>query len=325
MRVGFIGLGSMGLPMTRLLLAAGHEVAVASRSRPPVDRAVSAGAIDGGDPAGVAGRSDGTILCVPFSPDVRAVIDQLLPALGPGKIVVDCATIEPSAELEFHQRVAATGADYLEAPLSGGPEAARAGTLAVVVGGEAAVLERARPALQPFARKIVHMGGPGTGQSAKLCNNLIHAAQNLAVGEACALALRAGLNISAFREAVLHSTGDCTAVRNRIPVPGIVPNSPASNDWKGFATDMMIKEMDMVLDFAATQGVPVISTALYRSLLVLASAAGYGGEDFSALGKVFQDPVRHRGAHEWLAQAIRLMSKTRQKTDGLEYGGSSQD
>ncbi len=324
MRVGFIGLGSMGLPMTRLLLAAGHTVAVASRSRPPIDRAVAAGAIDGGDPVGVAARSDVTIMCVPFSPDVRAVIEQMLPALGSGKIVVDCSTIEPSAELEFHRRVSATGADYLEAPLSGGPEAARAGTLAVVVGGETTVLERARRALQPFARKIVHMGGPGAGQSAKLCNNLIHAAQNLAVGEACALALRAGLNISAFREAVLHSTGDCTAVRNRIPVPGIVANSPASNGWQGFATDMMIKEMDMVLEFAASRGVPVISTALYRNLLSLASAAGYGAEDFSALGKIFQDPVRHRDAHAWLLRAIGLMSsRTRQASDGVGHEGSS--
>ena len=300
MKIGFIGLGAMGLPMTRRLLAAGHTVAVASRSRPPIDAAIAAGALDGRDARGVVEKSDVTLICVPFSPDVGIVLDTIGPAMRPGKILVDCSTIEPDAEVAFHTRVAATGASYLEAPLSGGPLAARDGTLAVMAGGAAGVFEKVRPALEPFAREIMHMGRPGSGQSAKLCNNLIHAAQNLAVAEACALAARAGVDIARFRKIVMHSTGDCTAIRNRIPVEGIFADSPASNGWLGFPTDMMIKEMDMVLRLGDRQDVPLASTALVRELLRRASAAGLGHEDFSVMGKLLRDPIRHSDVHRWL-------------------------
>src|SRR5579871_2781190 len=109
MKVGFIGLGAMGLPMTRNLLAKGHSVAVSSRSRGPVDAIVAAGAADGKDPAGVAAATEVIVLCVPSSPDVGSVVDQLLPALRPGHIVVDCSTIDPDVEREQHRRVSATG------------------------------------------------------------------------------------------------------------------------------------------------------------------------------------------------------------------------
>src|SRR5438067_2529800 len=168
MNVGFIGLGAMGLPMTRNLLAKGHKVTVASRSRGPVDAAVAAGAVDGGDPRGVADASDVTLLCVPDSPDVVAVVDAMLPALGPGKIVVDTSTIDPDVERAQHDRVGATGARYLEAPLSGGTVGAERGTLTLMVGGDEQTLERARPVLEAFAGLIVHCGGPGVGQVVNL-------------------------------------------------------------------------------------------------------------------------------------------------------------
>src|SRR3712207_2332518 len=120
MNVGFIGLGAMGLPMTKNLLKAGFPVTVASRSRGPVDEAVAAGAGDGGDAPGVARASDVIVLCLPSSPDVEEVIEAMLPALGPGKVVVDTSTIDPWVERAQHQKVAATGARYLEAPMSGG-------------------------------------------------------------------------------------------------------------------------------------------------------------------------------------------------------------
>lgn len=286
-KVGFIGLGAMGLPMARNLVQAGHQVTVASRSRGPVEAAVAYGALDGGDPAGVARQSEVVVLCVPNSPDVSAVVGSMLPELGPGQIVVDCSTIDPDVERAQHERVAATGAGYLDAPVSGGTAGAHKGTLTLMVGGEADVLESARWALEPMAGLIVAVGGPGMGQVVKLCNNLIYAAQMLATAEATALARRSGVDLDRLYEVLTHSTGDCVAVRTRLPAPGVVPDSPASTGWKpGFMTDLMAKDLDLALAYASGAGVPLLSTAAVRQVLAATSGAGHGREDFSALAKV---------------------------------------
>jgi 3-hydroxyisobutyrate dehydrogenase len=287
MKIGFVGLGAMGLPMTRNLLEAGHEVAVASRSRGPVDTAVALGATDAGTIADVAEGSEVVILCVPNSPEVVEVVDAMLPVLGPGTIVVDCSTIDPDVERAQHDRVSATGARYLDAPLSGGTVGAQKGTLTVMVGGDGATLDDALPAFAPVAALVVHVGGPGMGQVVKLCNNLIYAAQMVATAEATALALRSGVDMPKLLEVLLHSTGDCTAVRTRLPVPGVVADSPASNGWKpGFMTDLMAKDLDLALAYGAKAGVPLTTTATARQVLTATAGAGYGREDFSALAKV---------------------------------------
>ncbi len=287
MRIGFIGLGAMGAPMARHLLAAGHVVTVASRSRPPIDATVAAGAIEGRDPRAVVDASEVTILCVPDSPDVVSVLDAALPALAPGKIVVDTSTIDPEVERAQHERVAATGAAYLDAPLSGGSTGAEQGTLTVMVGGDAAVLDAARVAIEPFAKLIVHAGGPGMGQVVKLCNQLVYAAQMLAVSEATTLAVKEGVDLSVLYEVVSHSTGDCTALRTRIPFEGARPDTPASNGWQpGFMTALMLKDVDLVLREAARAGVRSATAEAVRPVLDAAVRAGFGREDFSALGKV---------------------------------------
>lgn len=273
--------------MTRNLLEAGHAVSVSSRSRPPIDAAVELGATDGGTPAGVASASEVIFICVPNSPEVTSVIDEMLPALEPGKVVVDTSTIDPDVERDQHRRVGDTGAGYLDAPLSGGTAGAQRGTLTVMVGGDAPTLDSVRPALEPISSLVVHVGGPGMGQVVKLCNNLIYAAQMLATAEATALALKSGADPSQLLEVLTHSTGDCVAVRTRLPVAGVVPDSPASNEWKpGFMTDLMAKDLDLALTYAARSGVPLASTATARQVLTAASVAGFGREDFSALSKV---------------------------------------
>jgi 3-hydroxyisobutyrate dehydrogenase len=287
MRIGFVGLGAMGLPMTRHLLASGNEVTVASRSRGPIDAAVAAGAREGDGPRGVVADSDVTILCVPNSPEVVEVLDAAIPALGAGKILVDTSTIDPDVERAQHERVAATGAHYLDAPLSGGTVGADRGTLTLMVGGEAAVLDAARPALDPFAGLVVHVGGPGMGQVVKLCNQLVYAAQMLAVAEAATLAAKSGVDLGLLYEVLTHATGDCVALRTRLPFEGAIADSPASNGWKpGFMTDLMAKDVDLVLAYAARTGVPALTSGVVRPILGAASTAGYGREDFSALGKV---------------------------------------
>lgn len=287
MKVGFVGLGAMGLPMTGNLLAAGHQLTVTSRSRPPIDAAVSLGATDAGTVADLAAASEVILLCVPNSPEVVEVVDALVPALGPGHIVIDCSTIDPDVERAMHAKVAATGARYLDGPLSGGTVGAEKGTLTVMVGGDPTTLDEVRPVLDAVAGLIVHVGGPGMGQVVKLCNNLIYAAQMVATAEATALAVRSGVDMAKLLEVLLHSTGDCTAVRTRLPVAGVVADSPASNGWKpGFMTDLMAKDLDLALAYGARAGVPLTSTAGSRQLLTAASAAGYGREDFSALAKI---------------------------------------
>jgi 3-hydroxyisobutyrate dehydrogenase len=287
MRIGFIGLGAMGLPMAGHLVAAGHEVTVASRGRGPIDAAVAQGAVDGRSPRGVAAVSDVVILCVPNSPEVVEVVDAMLPVLTPGKTVVDCSTIDPEVERAQHARVGDAGAGYLDAPLSGGTAGAQKGALTLMVGGEADVLATAEPALEPFSGLVVHVGGPGMGQVVKLCNNVIYAAQMSATAEATALAVKSGVDMAKLLEVLTHATADCVAVRTRLPVPGVIPESPASNDWRpGFMTDLMAKDLDLAMAYAARCGVVVPTTATARQLLTAASAAGYGREDFSAVAKV---------------------------------------
>jgi 3-hydroxyisobutyrate dehydrogenase len=287
MRIGFVGLGAMGLPMAGHLVAAGHDVTVASRSRGPIDAAVALGAHDGGSPRGVAEAAEAILVCVPNSPEVVEVVDGMLDVLGQGQTVVDCSTIDPDIERAQHVRVAATGAGYLDAPLSGGTAGAHKGTLTMMVGGDAATLAGAQPALDPFAGLIVHVGGPGMGQVVKLCNNLIYAAQMTATAEATALAVKSGVDLHKLLEVLTHATGDCVAVRTRLPVAGVVPESPASNGWQpGFMTDLMAKDLDLALRYGAGAGVPMATTAAARQLLTAASSAGYGREDFSAVAKV---------------------------------------
>ena len=289
MQVGFIGLGAMGLPMARHIVEAGHDLTVASRGRPPIDAAVAFGAREGADPAAVAAASEVTILCLPNSPQVIEVLDGAMPALGPGKIVVDTSTISPEVERAQHDRVTATGAGYLEAPLSGGTAGAKKGALTLMAAGDEATLESARPALDPFAGLVVHVGGPGMGQVVKLCNNLIYAAQMLATAEATVMAQHAGVDMAKLYEILTHATGDCVAVRTRLPAEGVVPDSPASNRWApGFMTDLMAKDLDLAIDYAAGAGVPLFTSGIVRQILGATSAAGFGREDFSSMAKVIR-------------------------------------
>ena len=282
-----MGLGVMGLPMARHLVGAGHRVTVASRSPGPVAAAVSSGAADGGNAAGVAAASDVVVLCVPSSPDVESVVAALLPSLRPGAVVVDCSTIDPEVERAQHALVEEAGGRYLDAPVSGGSVGAENGTLTLMVGGSPSVLDETRPVLEAFSRLIVHVGGPGMGQVVKLCNNLLYAAQMQATAEAFTLAHRSGVDLRSLLEVLTHSTGDCTAVRTRVPFEGVQPDSPASNGWKpGFMSDLMAKDLDLALAYAATVEVDLASTRVVRQTLRAAQEAGYGREDFSAIGKV---------------------------------------
>ena len=289
MRVGFVGLGVMGLPMARHLVEQGHQVSVASRSRPPVEAAIAFGAVDGHDASGVAAASEIVVVCVPDTPDVQAVIDVMRPGLRPGHVIVDCSTIDPDVSRAINADLATLDVAYLDAPVSGGSVGAERGTLTLMVGGDAGALDRARPALDAFSSLIVHCGGSGQGSVVKLCNNLIYAAQMQATAEAFTLAAKSGGDLRKAHEVITHGTGDCTAVRTRIPFEGVLPDSPASNGWKpGFMTDLMAKDLDIALAYASRVGVRLASTETARDTLARAQVAGYGREDCSAVGKVIR-------------------------------------
>ena len=176
----------------------------------------------------MAEASEVIVLCVPNSPEVVEVVDAMLPALGAGKTVVDCSTIDPEVERAQHARVAGTGARYLDAPLSGGTAGAHKGTLTLMVGGDAATLADTEPALEPFAGLVVHVGGPGMGQVVKLCNQVIYAAQMTATAEATAMAVTSGVDMEKLlrgpdpRHRRLRRRADAPARARRHPrEPGV--------------------------------------------------------------------------------------------------------
>jgi len=206
LRAGFIGLGIMGRPMALNLLKAGFPLIVQSRSRGPVDELVAAGARAAVDAAEVAAGSDVVIVMVSDTADMEAVLDGergLLRGGHPGSIVVDMGTHDPTAIAGWAARLAAVGAELLDAPVSGGEVGAKEGTLSIMVGGPAAALERARPMLAAMGSRIVHIGDHGAGMVAKACNQLVVGSNIEAVAEALNLARAAGADPAKVRDALL--------------------------------------------------------------------------------------------------------------------------
>jgi 2-hydroxy-3-oxopropionate reductase len=205
-RVGFIGLGIMGKPMARNLLAAGFELTVHSRSPGPVDEVVAAGASRATDPSGVAAASDITITMLPDTPDVEAVLvgpGGVLGAAAPGSLVIDMSSIDPGPTREMAEAFAARDVAMLDAPVSGGERGAIDAALSIMVGGDGEAFERAVPVFQALGKNIVHVGPSGAGQVTKACNQLVVASTIEAVAEALLLAERSGVDPAKVREALL--------------------------------------------------------------------------------------------------------------------------
>ena len=178
------------------------------------------------------------------------------PAAREGTLFIDTSTISVDDARKINQQAAERGFAQLDAPVSGGVKGATAGTLAFMVGGDEAAVERARPVLEPMAGKIIHCGGSGTGQAAKLCNNMVLAVQQIAVGEAFVLAEKLGLSAQSLFDVITGATGNCWAVHTNCPVSGPVPTSPANNDFKpGFATALMNKDIGLAMDAVNFDGI----------------------------------------------------------------------
>lgn len=281
--IAFLGLGHMGGPMAANLIAAGHTV----HGFDPVPAAAQAarehGATTfGSGPEAVAG-ADVVITMLPNGDLVKSCYAEVLPAAAPGTLFIDSSTISVDDAREVHRLAGEHRFAQLDAPVSGGVKGAMAGTLAFMVGGEAEAFERGRAVLEPMAGKIIHCGDSGAGQAAKVCNNMVLAVQQIAIGEAFVLAEHLGLDKQSLFDVITGATGNCWAVQVNCPVPGPVPTSPANNEFQpGFATALMNKDLGLAMAAVRSTGssAPLGSHAadIYAKF-----AAEHADLDFSAV------------------------------------------
>ncbi|MGV0738694.1 3-hydroxyisobutyrate dehydrogenase [Mycolicibacterium sp. (ex Dasyatis americana)] len=287
--IAFLGLGHMGGPMAANLVAAGHTV----HGFDPVPASKAAAEANGAKvfdtgAAAVSG-ADVVITSLPNGNIVKACYAEVLPAAAKGTLFIDTSTISVDDAREIHAKAGEHGHAQLDAPVSGGVKGATAGTLAFMVGGEAEAVERARPVLDPMAGKIIHCGGSGTGQAAKLCNNMVLAVQQIAVGEAFVLAEKLGLPAQSLFDVITGATGNCWAVHTNCPVPGPVPTSPANNDFKpGFATALMNKDLGLAMAAVMSTGSSA-PLGTHAAQIYAAFADEHADEDFSAVIETLRD------------------------------------
>jgi 3-hydroxyisobutyrate dehydrogenase len=281
--VAFLGLGHMGLPMATNLVAAKHAV----RGFDPVPAALSA-AVEAGvtgfdSAADAVDGADVVITMLPNGDIVKRCYADILPAARAGALFIDSSTISVSDAREVHALAESHGVAQLDAPVSGGVKGAVAGTLAFMVGGDEAAVQRARIVLEPMAGKVIHCGTAGAGQAAKVCNNMVLAVQQIAVGEAFVLAEKLGLSAQSLFDVITGATGNCWAVHTNCPVPGPVPTSPANNDFKpGFATALMNKDLGLAMDAVTSTG-SAAPLGTHAAEIYAKFAADHADKDFSAV------------------------------------------
>lgn len=289
--IGFVGLGLMGRPMALNLRKAGFPLVVTSRSPGPVQALVEAGAIAAGTPADVAKQCPVIITMLPDSPDVAQVLEGpsgIFETLRHGAVLIDMSTISPVVTRELAAKTKARGATLLDAPVSGGEIGAISGTLSIMVGGDAAALERVRPILAAMghAERIIHIGESGAGQVAKVCNQLMIGATLSAVGETFALARKAGVDPSRVRQALM---GGFAASR----VLEVHGERVIKGDFKpGFRASMYQKDLRIALETLRSHNVAAPVSAVVQQLVSALIASGRGADDYSALAMVLFDLAR---------------------------------
>ncbi|WCT72849.1 3-hydroxyisobutyrate dehydrogenase [Sphingomonas naphthae] len=285
MRIGFIGLGNMGGGMAANLAKAGHPVAAFDLSAEAVARAVAAGCTAAGSAAEAATGAEAVVTMLPAGTHVRAVYgDSIIPAAAPGTLFLDCSTIDTASARAVIAQAAAAGFAMVDAPVSGGIAAANGGTLTFMVGGEPEAFARARPILDHMGKAVIHAGGAGAGQAAKICNNMLLGATMVATCEAFVLAEKLGLDLQTFYDISSKASGQSWSMTSYCPVPGVGPETPADRNYEGgFATGLMLKDLKLAIQAAQDAGasVPMGSSAgaLYQAL----ANTGAAGKDFSAM------------------------------------------
>jgi 3-hydroxyisobutyrate dehydrogenase len=284
-RIGYIGLGIMGRGMAHNLLKAGFPLTVWNRTASRMDDLVAAGAAAAKSPADVAASSDLIITCVSDTPDVEAVLlaeNGVIHGAKSGALVIDMSTISPQATVAIAGRLAEKGIRMLDAPVSGGSEGAARGTLSIMVGGDAADVERAMPAFQAMGKTITHVGEQGAGQTVKLVNQILVVGNMLAAAEALLFAQAGGVDLEKALAAVVGGAAGSWMLANRGP-------QVLKRDWRpGFTIDLQQKDVRLVLSAADQLGVPLPGTALIFQLYRTLQAQGLGAEGNHALVKALE-------------------------------------
>ncbi len=280
MKIGFIGLGNMGAPMAANLVKEGHEVTGFDLAAPMPEGVTKADTA-----AAAAEGQDVVITMLPNGAILRAVADEVIPAMKPGAVLCDCSTVDVDSARAVAEQAAAAGMGALDAPVSGGVGGATAGTLTFMVGGGENAFNTVKPLFDIMGQKAVHCGASGAGQAAKICNNMILGVTMIATCEAFAPADKLGLDRQKMFDVVSTSSGYSWSMNAYCPAPGVGPQSPADNDYKpGFAAELMLKDLRLSQQAAesADADTPMgqMAKALYEQFV---ENEGGLGMDFSAM------------------------------------------
>ena len=290
-RVGFVGLGVMGKPMALNLVRAGWQVVAHTRDDAVLAEVVAAGAEAGADPRDVAARTDLVITMLTTSEVVAEVVGGspgVLEGARPGSLVVDMSTIDPAVSRDLAQTAAERSVAMLDAPVSGGDVGAREGTLSIMVGGEAADVERARPAFEVLGKTIVHVGPHGAGQVVKACNQVVVGITYAAVSEALVLGSKSGVDPARILDVL---SGGLAANR----IMEVRRRNFLEHDFTpGFRVDLHHKDLAIALEAGGAEGVALPLTALVQQMFRALRAHGRGGLDHSALLTLIEDLSNHR-------------------------------
>src|SRR5437764_182365 len=285
MQAGFIGLGKMGRPMTQRLLAAGYTVHVFNRSRGAVDALVAEGATATESAAQVAQQADVVMTALPTPDSVQAVFTEMAARARSGQIYIDHSTVSPGLNRWCAEQLKSRGADFLDAPVSGGPAGAQAGTLTVMVGGEQSTFDRALPVLQTFGKNIRVCGSVGAGQVVKLINQLLVGIHTSAIAEAAVFGARLGADPQVVLDLIGSSFGGSTMMTRNLPRFISRDFSPAT------PVGLILKDLGLIHDEAKNAGVLLLLGALAEQRFSEARARGMGEEDMAALVKLWEEPA----------------------------------
>jgi 3-hydroxyisobutyrate dehydrogenase len=290
-KIAFIGLGHMGGGMAPNLAKAGHEVRAFDLSEEALAAAVALGCQRAGSTAEAVDGADAVITMLPAAQHVLAVYrDQVFGKAPASALLIDCSTIDVASARTVEEEAAAHGYAMVDAPVSGGIAAAAGGTLTFMVGGSDEAFARAQPILEPMAKAVIHAGGPGAGQAAKICNNMILGATMVATCEAFAMAKKLGLDLQTFYDISSKASGQSWSMTSYCPVPGVGPETPADRDYEGgFAAALMLKDLKLAMDAAQAAGAYTPMGAEAEELYQRFVNLGGGGKDFSGIIKMIDD------------------------------------
>jgi len=287
MDIGFIGLGNMGLPMAQNLLKSGHAVTGFDMVKASVGRLSAQNGAAATSVADACAGAEVVITMLPAGEHVRAVYGEqqgVLASVAPGTLLIDSSTIDVASARAVADAAQQRGFDMVDAPVSGGVAGAQAATLTFMVGGSDAAFRRAKPILERMGRTIVHAGGSGNGQAAKICNNMILGVSMIAVSEAFLLAEKLGLDAQKLFDISSKSSGQCWSMTSYCPVPGPVPASPANRDYQaGFTAAMMLKDLKLAQEAARTAGATTPMGAEAATIYERYCGQGEAGRDFSGI------------------------------------------